>query len=147
MRLLLYGKELPCLSASRKNDIIKVDLYIGFDDGRRGVLKKLQYFITIIWGFLTPVLALDGAQQVLKLMKENAETQGHSTPVEYVLLFLLTAFVCVIGFLAFDALFSAFALPKDGKRLRHFLLNLLLYIILVPTGWFAVILVVSVLKS
>ena len=99
----------------------------------------------MIWGFLTPVLALDGAQQALAALTAGKEGQGHSTPVEYVLLFLLIAGVCVLGFLAFDALFSAFALPKDGKRLRHFLLNLLLYIILVPTGWFAVILVVSVL--
>ncbi|MBO4853337.1 MAG: hypothetical protein J5477_06875, partial [Schwartzia sp.] len=85
------------------------------------------------------------AQQALAALTAGKEGQGHSTPVEYVLLFLLIAGVCVLGFLAFDALFSAFALPKDGKRLRHFLLNLLLYIILVPTGWFAVILVVSVL--
>ena len=108
-------------------------------------MKKLQYFITVIWGFLTPVLALDGAQQVLTSIKENAEAQGHSTPVEYVLLFFLIAGVCVLGFLAFDAFFSAFALPRDGKRFRHFLLNLLLYMILVPVGWFAVIFVVSVL--
>ena len=108
-------------------------------------MKKLQYFITVVWGFLTPVFALDGAQQTLAAMTAGKEGQGHSTPVEYILLFLLVAGVCVLGFLVFDALFSAFALPKDGKRLRHFILNLLLYIILVPTGWFAVILVVSVL--
>ena len=108
-------------------------------------MKKLLYFITVVWGFLTPVLALDGAQQTLAVMTAGKEGQGHSTPVEYILLFLLVAGVCVLGFLVFDALFSAFVLPKDGKRLRHFILNLLLYIILVPTGWFAVILVVSVL--
>lgn len=108
-------------------------------------MKKLQYFITVVWGFLTPVLALDGAQQTLAAMTAGKEGQGHSTPVEYILLFLVVAGVCVLGFLVFDALFSAFVLPKDGKRLRHFILNLLLYIILVPTGWFAVILVVSVL--
>ncbi len=108
-------------------------------------MKKLQYFITIVWGFLTPVLALDGAQQTLAALTAGKEGQGHSTPVEYVLLFVAVAGVCVIGFLLFDALFSAFALPKDGKRLRHFFLNLLLYIILVPTGWLAVIFVVSVL--
>lgn len=108
-------------------------------------MKKLQYFITVVWGFLTPVLALDGAQQTLAAMTAGKEGQGHSTPVEYILLFLLVAGACVLGFLVFNALFSAFVLPKDGKRLRHFILNLLLYIILVPTGWFAVILVVSVL--
>ncbi|MBO4852838.1 MAG: hypothetical protein J5477_04325, partial [Schwartzia sp.] len=70
-------------------------------------MKKLQYFITIIWGFLTPVLALDGAQQALAALTAGKEGQGHSTPVEYVLLFLLIAGVCVLGFLAFDALFSA----------------------------------------
>lgn len=109
-------------------------------------MKKLQYFITVLWGFLTPVLALDGAQQVLKSIKENAETQGHSTPVEYVFLFLLIAGACMLGFLAFNALFSAFALPKDGKRFRHFVLNLLFYILLVPTGWLAVVFVASVLE-
>lgn len=108
-------------------------------------MKKLQYFITVVWGFLTPVLALDGAQQTLAAMTAGKEGHGHSTPVEYILLFLVVAGVCVLGFLVFDALFSAFVLPKDGKRLRHFILNLLLYIILVPTGWFAVILIVSVL--
>ena len=108
-------------------------------------MKKLQYFITIVWGFLTPVLALDGAQQALTAMTKGAEKQGHSTPVEYFLLFAAIAGVCVLGFLLFNALFSAFALPKDGKRFRHFLLNLLFYIILIPTGWLAVVFLVSVL--
>ena len=108
-------------------------------------LKKLQYFITIVWGFLTPVLALDGAQQALDALTKDVERRGHSTPVEYILLFLAIAGVCVLGFLLFNGLFSAFALPKDGKRLRHFVLNLVLYLVLIPLGWFAVWFVVSVL--
>ena len=108
-------------------------------------MKKLQYFISIVWGFLTPVLALDGAQQALDAMTKDVERRGHSTPVEYILLFLAIAGVCVLGFLLFDALFSAYALPKDGKRFRHFVLNLLVYIVLVPVGWLMVVFVVSVL--
>lgn len=108
-------------------------------------LKQLQYFITAVWGFLTPSFALDGAQQFLVAAKGGAEAQGNSTPTEYIFWFLLAVGGCVLAFLLFDALFSRFALPKDGRRFLHFLLNFVLYAILVPAGWFAVVFLVSVL--
>ena len=113
--------------------------------GGRGALKQIQYFITAVWGFLTPSLAFDGAQQLLNVMKAGAAAQENPTPAEYVLLLVLSAGGCVFAFLLFDALFSAFALPKDGRRFGHFALNLVLYVLLVPVGWFAVTRLVSVL--
>ena len=100
-------------------------------------LKQLQFFITVVWGFLTPSFALDGAQQILVAVNGGAEAQGNSTQTEYVFWFFLVAGGCVLAFLLFDALFSAWALPKDGRRFLHFLLNLVLYVLLVPAGWFA----------
>ena len=108
-------------------------------------LKQLQYFITAVWGFLTPSFALDGAQQILAAARGSAEAQGNPTPTEYVFWFLLAVGGCVLAFLLFDALYSAWALPKDGRRFLHFLLNLVLYAILVLAGWFAVVFLVSVL--
>lgn len=108
-------------------------------------MKQLQFFITAVWGFLTPSFALDGAKQFLVAAKGGAETQGNSTPTEYVLWFLLAVGGCVLAFLLFDALYSRFVLPKDGRRFLHFLLNFVLYAVLVPAGWFAVVFLVSVM--
>ncbi len=108
-------------------------------------MKQLQYFITAVWGFLTPSFALDGAKQFLVAAKSGAEAQGNSTPTEYVLWFLLAVGGCVLAFLLFNALFSRFALPKDGRRFLHFLLNFVFYALLVPVGWFAIVLLNSVL--
>ena len=108
-------------------------------------MKQIQYFITAVLGFLTPSLAFDGAQQLVVMMGKGAEAQSNPTPTEYVLWFLLAVGGCVLVFLLFDALFSRFALPKDGRRFLHFLLNFVLYAVLVPAGWFAVVFLVSVL--
>lgn len=108
-------------------------------------MKQLQYMITAVWGFLTPSLALDGAKQILLATKGGAEAQGNATSTEYVGWLLLVAAGCVLIFLLFDALFSRFALPKESKRLLHFLLNFVLYALLVPVGWFALGFLVSVL--
>ena len=108
-------------------------------------MKQLQFFITAVWGFLTPSFALDGAKQFLIAAKGGAEAQGNSTPTEYVLWFLLAVGGCVLAFLLFDALFSAWALPKDGRRFLHFLLNLAFYVLLVPAGWLVLGLLVPVL--
>lgn len=109
-------------------------------------LKQLQYFITAVWGFLTPSLAFDGAQQLVAALKQG-EAQGDPTPMEYMLLLVLAAGGCVLAFLFFDALFSAYALPKTSGRFRGFLMNLLLYVALVPVGWLAVTHFVSALGS
>ena len=98
-------------------------------------MKQLQYFITAVWGFLTPSLAFDGARQLVSAL---GEAQGNPAPMEYVLLLVLAAGGCVLAFLVFDALFSACALPKRGGRFRGFLMNLLLYAAFVPVGWLAV---------
>ena len=108
-------------------------------------MKQLQLFITAVWGVLTPSFALDGAQQFLVSANSGAGAQGSSTPTEYVFWFLLAGGGCVLAFLLFDALFSRFALPKDGRRFLHFLLNFVLYAVLVPAGWFAVVFLVSVM--
>lgn len=108
-------------------------------------MKQLQYFITAVWGFLTPSFALDGAKQFLVAAKGGVQTHDNSTPTEYFFWFFLAVGGCVLAFLLFDALFSRFALPKDGRRFLHFLLNFVLYAILVPAGWFAVVFLVSVL--
>ncbi len=108
-------------------------------------MKQLQYFITAVWGFLTPSFALDGAQQVLAATQGGAGAQADSTPTQYVFLFLLTIGGIVLAFFLFDAIFSAWALPRDGRRFLHFVLNFVLYAALVPVGWFAVVFVVSVL--
>lgn len=101
-------------------------------------MKQLQLFVTAVWGILTPSLALDGAQQLLVRMGSGAEAQGQSALMEYALYFAGIACACVLAFLLFNFLFSVFALPKDGKRFLRFVLNLLLYIVLVPAGWFLV---------
>ena len=108
-------------------------------------MKQLQLFITAVWGFLTPSFALDGAQQILLSVNGGAEAQGNSAQTEYVFWFFLAAGGCVLAFLLFDALFSAWALPKDGRRFLHFLLNLALYVLLVPAGWLVLGLLVPVL--
>ena len=108
-------------------------------------LKQLQFFITVVWGFLTPSFALDGAQQILLSVNGGAEAQGNSAQTEYVFWFFLAAGGCVLAFLLFNALFSAWALPKEGRRFLHFLMNFVLYVLLVPVGWLALDLVVRVL--
>lgn len=108
-------------------------------------MKQLQFFITAVWGFLTPSFALDGAQRFLVSAKSGAGAQGSSTPTEYVFWFLLAGGGCVLAFLLFNALFSRFALPKDGRRFLHFLLNFVFYTLLVPVGWFAIVMLDSVL--
>lgn len=110
--------------------------------GRREPLKQLQLFVTAVWGILTPALALDGAQQVLLRMGSGAEAQGQSALMEYGLYLAGIACACVLAFLLFNFLFSVFALPKDGRRFIRFVVNLLLYIALVPAGWFLVSVVV-----
>lgn len=109
------------------------------------LLKQLQFFITVVWGFLTPSFALDGAQQILLSVNGGAEAQGNSAQTEYVFWFFLAAGGCVLAFLLFDALFSAWALPKEDRRFLHFLMNFVLYVLLVPVGWLALDLVVRVL--
>jgi hypothetical protein len=108
-------------------------------------VKQLQYFITAVWGILTPAFAFDGAQQLVAVMKNGANAQGNPTPTEYVLLLVLSAGGCVLAFLLFNALFSAFALPKDKKRFLYFILNVLLYLLAVPLGWLAMTMLVPAL--
>lgn len=108
-------------------------------------MKQIQYFITAVLGFLTPSLAFDGAQQLVVMMGKGAEAQSNPTPTEYVLLFVLAAGGCVAAFLLFDAVFSAFLLPKNGKRFVYFILNVLLYVLALPLGWLAVTMFVPAL--
>ncbi len=49
------------------------------------------------------------------------------------------------GILLFDAVFSAFLLPKNGKRFVYFILNVLLYVLALPLGWLAVTMFVPAL--
>ena len=79
------------------------------------------------------------------MMGKGAEAQSNPTPTEYVLLFVLAAGVCVAAFLLFDAVFSAFLLPKNGKRFVYFILNVLLYVLALPLGWLAVTMFVPAL--
>ncbi len=109
-------------------------------------MKRLQYFITVVWGFLTPALALDGAQQILLRLRGGGELANHAARAEFFACCLLAAGVCILAFLLFDFLFSKYGLPQDGKRLRHFVLNVFIYGLFVPVGWFAMTLVGSMLE-
>ena len=97
-------------------------------------MKQLQFFVTAVWGILTPALALDGAQQALIRIRNGAEAEGQAALMEYGVFLAGIACACVLAFLLFDFFFSVFALPKDGRRFLQFVLNLLLYIVLVPAG-------------
>ena len=98
-------------------------------------MKKLQYLLTTVWGLLTPAFAFDGAQSLLNYFGKGKDAAGASTPAEYFMFFLLVAACSVLAYILFDFFFSASLLPKDGKRFRHFLINLILYAVLIPVGW------------
>ena len=60
---------------------------------------------------------------------------GHSTPVEFFLLFIVIGGLCLGAFLVADLISAATFLPENGKRRRHFFLALLLYIVVCVGGW------------
>ena len=48
----------------------------------------MHYLLTTLWGLATPVLMGWGSQAILEYATSGKERLGHSTPVEFLLLFL-----------------------------------------------------------
>jgi hypothetical protein len=103
---------------------------------------KIHYLLTALWGLASPALMGWVTMSFLEKV-QSKEHMGHGTPVEFVIVFLLIGLLCLGVFLVFDLVSAVLFLPKDGRRKRHFLLALLLYIVVGLLGW----LVIAVLED
>ena len=103
----------------------------------------IHYLLTTAWGLATPVLMGWGSQEIIEFFTSGKERMGHSTPVEFFLLFIVIGGLCLGAFLVADLISAATFLPENGKRTRHFFLALLLYIVVCVGGW----LVLALLES
>ena len=103
---------------------------------------KFHYLLTALWGLASPALMGWGTMSFLEKV-QSKEHMGHGTPVEFVIVFLLIGLLCLGVFLVLDLVSAVLFLPKDGRRKRHFLLALLLYIVVGFFGW----LVIAVLED
>ena len=88
----------------------------------------VHYLAAAAWGLATPALMAMGAQAILEYFTSGKERMGHSTPVEFLFLFVIVGGLCFGAFLLADLLSAALFLPENGKRTRHFFLALLLYV-------------------
>ena len=95
----------------------------------------IHYLLTTAWGLATPVLMGWGSQTILDYATSGQERMGHSTPVEFFLLFLGIGALCLGAFLVADLISAATVLPENGRRTRHFFLALLLYVVVCVGGW------------
>ena len=107
----------------------------------------MHYLLTTLWGLATPVLMGWGSQAILDYATSGKERLGHSTPVEFLLLFLGIGALCLGAFLVADLISAATFLPENGKRTRHFFLALLLYIVVCVGGWVVLALLESWVTS
>ena len=107
----------------------------------------IHYLLATAWGFATPVLMGWGSQAIIEFFTSGKERMGHSTPVEYFLLFIVIGVLCLGAFLVADLLSAAMFLPENGKRTRHFFLALLLYLAVCVGGWLVLALVETGIRS
>ena len=107
----------------------------------------IHYLLTTAWGFATPVLMGWGSQEIIEFSTSGKERMGHSTPVEYFMLFIVIGGLCLGAFLVADLLSAALFLPENGKRTRHFFLALLLYIAVCVGGWLVLALLETGIRS
>ena len=107
----------------------------------------IHYLAAAAWGLATPVLMGWGSQEIIEFFTSGNERLGHSTPVEFFLLFLVIGGLCLGAFLVADLLSAAMFLPENGKRTRHFFLALLLYFAVCVGGWLVLALVETGIRS
>lgn len=107
----------------------------------------IHYLLTTAWGFATPVLMGWGSQEIIEFFTSGKERLGHSTPVEFFMLFIVIGGLCLGAFLVVDLLSAAMFLPENGKRTRHFFLALLLYFAVCVGGWLVLALVETGIRS
>ncbi len=98
---------------------------------------KIHYLLTALWGMASPALMGWVTMSFLEKV-QSKEHMGHGTPVEFIIVFLLIGLLCLGLFLVLDLVSAVLFLPKDGRRKRHFLLALLLYIVVVLFGWLVI---------
>ena len=107
----------------------------------------IHYLLTTLWGLATPVLMGWGSQEFIEFFTSGKERLGHSTPVEFFMLFIVIGGLCLGAFLVADLLSAALFLPENGKRTRHFFLALLLYFAVCVGGWLVLALVETGIRS
>ena len=107
----------------------------------------IHYLLTTAWGFATPVLMGWGSQEIIEFFTSGQERLGHSTPVEFFMLFIVIGGLCLGAFLVADLLSAALFLPENGKRTRHFFLALLLYFAVCVGGCLVLALVETGIRS
>ena len=107
----------------------------------------IHYLLTTLWGLATPVLMGWGSQEIIEFFTSGKERLGHSTPVEFFMLFIVIGGLCLGAFLVADLLSAAMFLPENGKRTRHFFLALLLYFAVCVGGWLVLALVETGIRS
>ncbi len=95
----------------------------------------IYYFISFICGLVTPASAGIGAEYAMRALHPSAVPTGHATPLEFFVLFVGVALLCVFLFLVIDVFYARFFLPRKSPKTRHFLLNLLLYLLMCLGGW------------
>ena len=98
------------------------------------IKPAVHYLLTALWGLLTPVLMVWGSLSVLEWSTPQTERMGHSTPVEFLLIFAVIGLLCLGAYLLYGIVCAIFWLPDDGKRLRRFFLGLLLYVLIPVVG-------------
>lgn len=99
---------------------------------------KIHYLLAAVSGLVSPVLMVVGTMFFLEEV-QSKEHMGHGTPVEFFIVFLLIGLLCLGLFLVLDLVSAVVFLPKEGRRRRHFLLALLLYLFVVIFGWFMIV--------
>ena len=95
---------------------------------------KFHYLLALLLGLATPGFMGAGTTAFLEEVYSK-EHMGHGTPVEFIIVFLFIGVLCLGLFLILDLVSAIMILPKDGRRKRHFLLAMLLYVSVGLMGW------------
>ena len=92
------------------------------------------YLLSCVSGVLTLVFSVGGALAYVMYVSGSHEVdgivrQGHMSVMEFVLPLFLIGLICFILYLC-ASLYCIFRkLKSEGRRLLHFLLNLILYLV------------------
>ena len=101
-----------------------------------GMKLRFYYFLSWLSGILTLVLSVGGALAFVTYISspstvDGIERPGHMSVMEFVLPLFLIGFVCVVLYLCLSLYCIFRKLQTQERRVLHFLLNLVLYLVTV----------------
>ena len=97
------------------------------------------YMFSLFGGLFAVPLALIGAKFLVDTGRAPF-SGGHSTLLSFFIPLIAIAVAYVFLYGVLSGTFSAFGIPKEMKRLRHFFITLVMFIISVLAGGFSVVL-------